>query len=277
MLSVRFWGVRGSIPCPGPSTVIYGGNTACIEIRADERLNIIDLGSGACPLGDWLIANDMKKNGKIKADIFITHTHWDHIMGFPMFTPVYMDNTELQITGPMFSETDNLQKIFETQLSRNYWPVRLNELSAKIDYFQIKETTLDLSGGLTVTSKLLNHPIACLGYRFNYQGKSIAVIYDHEPFTAPGENEKLIQFLKNVDILIHDSQYTNEEYPVHIGWGHSTLDTAVQTAAAAGVKTLVFFHHDPSHTDTQLKRFEKIYSKREVKCIMAKEGMTLKL
>ena len=277
MLSVRFWGVRGSIPCPGRNTVIYGGNTACIEIRADQQLNIVDLGSGACPFGDWLIANDMKKNGNLKANIFITHTHWDHIMGFPMFTPVYMENTELRITGPMFSETGSIKTVFETQLSHNYWPIRLNELSAKIDYNQIKETTLDLSNGLTVTSKLLNHPVACLGYRFNYEGKSVALIYDHEPFAAAEDNEKIIRFLKDADILIHDSQYTNEEYPVHIGWGHSTLDNALQTAAAAGVKTLVFFHHDPSHTDAQLKKLEKIYSKKEVKCVMAKEGMTLKL
>jgi len=277
MLSVRFWGVRGSIPCPGRNTVIYGGNTACIEIRADQQLNIVDLGSGACPFGDWLIANDMKKNGNLKANIFITHTHWDHIMGFPMFTPVYMENTELRITGPMFSETGSIKTVFETQLSHNYWPIRLNELSAKIDYNQIKETTLDLSNGLTVTSKLLNHPVACLGYRFNYEGKSVALIYDHEPFAAAEDNEKIIRFLKDADILIHDSQYTNEEYPVHIGWVHSTLDNALQTAAAAGVKTLVFFHHDPSHTDAQLKKLEKIYSKKEVKCVMAKEGMTLKL
>jgi len=275
MLSVRFWGVRGSIPCPGPDTVRFGGNTACIEVRAGEQLFIVDLGSGARPLGDWLIANDRKKNGKIKAEVFITHTHWDHILGFPMFTPVYMQDTELRITGPVISETSNLKDIFETQLSHNYWPVGLSELSAQIEYNQIKETTLDFPDGLKVASKFLNHPAKCLGYRFYYQGKSIAIIHDHEQFSDPAENEKIVSFLKDTDILIHDSQYTAEEYPSHIGWGHSTFDNALSTAAAAGAKTLVFFHHDPSHIDSRLDQLEKDYAEKEIKCLIAREGMLL--
>jgi len=277
MFSVRFWGVRGSIPCPGQDTVEYGGNTSCIEIRADERLLIIDLGSGARLLGDWLLENEMKKHGKIKAEIFITHTHWDHIMGFPMFTPIYIKGTELTINGPVFPNNDKLKDIFEIQLSYNYWPVRLDELSAKIDYNQINETTVDLGGGLTVTSKILNHPTICLGYRFNFQGKSIAIVYDHEPFSNSDDNEKISQFVKDADLLIHDAQYTNEEYPNHIGWGHSTMDTALQTAAAAGAKTLILHHHDPSHTDALLALQEKIYAGKDVKCVMAKEGMCLTL
>ena len=279
MFTARFWGVRGSIPCPGQDTVIYGGNTSCIEIRADDRLIIVDLGSGARPLGDSLLKNDYKKNGKISADIFITHTHWDHIIGFPMFTPIYNTNTELSITGPVSLENNSLKDIFKAQFSRNFWPVRLDELSAKIKYKQISETTLDIGSGISVTSKLLNHPVTCLGYRFTYKGKSIAFVYDHEPFTknAEEENKKLIQFLKGADILVHDAQYTCEKYEHHIGWGHSTMNNAIQTALAAEVKKLVFFHHDPSHADTQLKLIEKSYAKSAVKCIMAKEGMILEI
>ena len=274
MLTVRFWGVRGSIPCPGPDTVIYGGNTSCIEIRANDRLLIIDMGSGARPLGDWLLANDYKKYGKIKADIFISHTHWDHIIGFPMFTPIYNNNSELKITGPVVSENESLKDIFEAQFSHNYWPVRYEELAAKIEYNQIKETELNLGDGLVVTSKFLHHPVICLGYRFNFMGKSMAVVYDHEPFAESQENEKVVQFLKDVDLLIHDAQYTSDEYKAHLGWGHSSLDHAAKTAAEAGVKKLLFFHHEPTRTDNQLIQLEKEYSQ---KAAFAKEGMLLEV
>jgi len=277
MLSLRFWGVRGSTPCPGPDTIIYGGNTSCVEIRADDRLFIIDLGTGARLLGDELVVNAKKNNEKVKAEIFITHTHWDHIMGFPMFTPVYTKDTELRITGPYISKDENLKDIFETQLSHNFWPVRLDELSAVIEYNQIKETTLDYTGGLTITSKILNHPVMCLGYRFDYKGKSIALVYDHELYTDSNDNDKVLKFINGADILIHDSHYTKEEYAGHVGWGHSTLDDALQNAIAAKVKTLVFFHHEPSHTDKKLKQLEKEYAKKEVKCVMAKEGLSLTL
>jgi len=276
MFLVRFWGVRGSIPCPGHDTVIYGGNTACIEIRVEDRLIIVDLGSGARSLGDMLLQEDIKKFGKIKADIFITHTHWDHIMGFPMFTPIYIKDTELRITAPDYSNK-KLKEIFEMQLSYNYWPVQLEDLAAKIEYNQIKETMIDMGCGLTVTSKFLNHPTECLGYRFNYNGKSVSIIYDHEPFTEKEKNQGIIEFIKDTDILIHDSQYTDEEYTTHIGWGHSTMVTAIQTAVSAGAKKLILFHHDPSRSDSLLEKYEKRYANIEVPCVMAREGMELEI
>ena len=277
MLTVRFWGVRGSIPCPGSNTVIYGGNTSCIEIRADDRLIIVDMGTGARPLGDFLMFNDLKKYGKIKADIFMTHTHWDHIMGFPMFTPVYIKNSELKITGPVVSKKESLKNIFEAQFSHNFWPVRYEELAAKIEYNQIKETELDLGGGLSVTSKFLNHPVICLGYKFCYDNKSITVIYDHEPFSDAKENKEIVRFVKDSDLLIHDAHFTREDYKKHKGWGHSPIDHAVKTAKDAKVKKLILFHHEPKHTDKQLKQLEKEYVNNDVKVIMAKEGMLLKV
>jgi len=291
MLSVRFWGVRGSLPCPGPDTVIYGGNTSCLEIRADERLIIIDLGTGVRPLGEWLLANDYKKSGKIKADIFLTHTHWDHILGFPMFNPIYIPGTELSITSPVSIENESLKSIIESQFSHKYWPVRADELAASINYNQIKEETLDLGGGLTVKTKFLNHPIYCLGYRINYQGKSIATVYDHEPYRnlcagnetqgdadAAQKNEKIRQFVKGADVVIHDAQYTSEDYPCHIGWGHCSCDHAVQTCKDADVKKLVLFHHEPARTDSQLEQIEKKYVKfTSPEIVMAKEGMIIQV
>jgi phosphoribosyl 1,2-cyclic phosphodiesterase len=300
MLSVRFWGDRGSIPCPGPATVKYGGNTSCLEIRADGRLVIIDFGTGIKPLGDWLMANDFKK-GPIDADIFITHTHWDHIMGFPMFTPLFIPTSKLRIRGPVSYEDDTLESIIGAQLSYRYWPVRQSELSARIEYDQIKETSLDLGDGLWVTTKYLNHPILCLGYRFEYKGKSIVTAYDNEPFrnlfptdssdpsydedaaregdlAAREENEKILRFFLGADILIHDAQYTAAEYEAHLGWGHSSYEHAINSAHKARAKKLVLFHHDPNRTDEQLEDLEKNYTakvrgKTNMEVMMAREGL----
>ncbi|MDR0321684.1 MAG: MBL fold metallo-hydrolase [Treponema sp.] len=283
MLTARFWGVRGSIPCPGPDTVVYGGNTSCLEIRADERLIIVDLGSGVRPLGYWLIENDLKKYGKIKAEIFVTHTHWDHIMGLPMFNPAYIAGTELHIRGPKTSQNESLKVVIENQLSHDYWPVRASQLAANIKYDKIEETTLDLGGGLTVTSKIINHTTLCLGYRFEYKNKSIVTIFDYEAFNtgngkvdAEKENEKIRQFMKGADIVIHDAQYTQDEYADHAGWGHGSFEQALKAATGLDIKKLVFFHHDPSHTDKKLKQLEKKYAnKSNPKTIMAKEGLLL--
>jgi phosphoribosyl 1,2-cyclic phosphodiesterase len=299
MLSVRFWGVRGSISCPGRDTVVYGGNTSCLEIRAGERLLIVDLGTGVRPLGDFLRANDLNKYGKIEADVFVTHTHWDHIMGFPLFAPIYMPGTVLRIYGPPSSENDSLESIIKLQLSYRYWPVRVEDLSANIKFKQIKEATLDLGDGLTVTSKILNHPGVCLGYRFNYEGKSIAAVFDHEPFHKllktdpfnPGfndktakksnvnveeENGKILSFIQDADIVVHDTQYTDEEYKTHIGWGHASYEYAVEFATNAKAKKVVFYHYDPVNTDKQLKKIEKYYARKaKIKTLMAKEGMIL--
>ena len=301
MFSVRFWGVRGSIPCPGPETVIYGGNTACLEIRANNRLLIIDCGTGIRPLGVKLLSADYNK-GPVDADIFITHTHWDHIMGFPMFTPIFIPQTKLRFHGPVSSDEETLESIIGTQLSYRYWPVTLGELAAKIEYCQIKETELDLGAGLEVSTKYLNHPILCMGYRFDYQGKTIVTAYDHEPFrnvfpldpqdpsynedaalegeaAAKEENDKVKSFFKNADVLIHDTQYTSEELKTHLGWGHSSYDLAIDTAVKAGVKKLVFFHHDPNRTDEQLEALEKNFQKETagtgLDVIMAREGLTI--
>jgi phosphoribosyl 1,2-cyclic phosphodiesterase len=300
MLSVRIWGDRGSIPCPGKDTVLYGGNTSCLEIRADHKLVIIDFGTGIKPLGDWLMANDFKK-GPIDADIFISHTHWDHIMGFPMFTPLFIPTTRLRIRGPVSYEDETLEQIIGAQLTYRYWPVRISELSAHIEYAQIKETSLDLGDGLWVTTKYLNHPILCLGYRFEYRGKCIVTAYDNEPFrnlfptdpsdpsydedaaregeaAAGEENEKLLRFFEGADVLIHDSQYTAAEYIKHLGWGHSSFEHAINSAHRARVKKLVLFHHDPNRTDYELERLEVSYQKRvtgktSVEVLMAREGL----
>ena len=306
-IRLRFWGVRGSVPCPGPKTVKYGGNTACLEFRfgEQERLIIIDAGTGIRELADHVVKKDLPK-GPIKTDLFFTHTHWDHIMGFPFFIPMFIPNTELKVFGPVTYEEDTLDKIVGGMLTYRYWPVRMSELAAKIEYFNLKEGSRDLGGGIWLTTKYLNHPILVLGYRFEYQGKVLCTAYDTEPFRnvfdvspdSPGydeeavregelaareENEKVARYIQGADILIHDSQYTQQEYlDSKIGWGHSTFEHAVKVAHRAGVKKLFLFHHDPLRSDRELELIEKklrelIAGRSDLEVYIAREGMEVEI
>jgi len=303
MFKVKLWGVRGSIPCPGPETVKYGGNTACLELRfgEEERLIIMDAGSGIRKLSEAILKKDLPK-GPIKTSLFLTHTHWDHIMGFPFFVPIFIPGTEIDVYGPVTYEDEGLDKIIGDQLRYRYFPVKHSELSADIRYHPLREGTIDMGDGLHITTKYLNHPILCLGYRFEYQGKSFCTAYDNEPFRnvfptdpkQPGydpeaaaegeaaareENEKVLQFYKGADLLIHDSQYTKEEYLASkLGWGHTPFETAINNAHKAGVKHLLLFHHDPNRTDEQLEELLEKYRKRiagksDLKIDLAREGM----
>ncbi|GMO17102.1 MAG: MBL fold metallo-hydrolase [Spirochaetaceae bacterium] len=303
MLSVRFWGVRGSIACPGSSTLRFGGNTACLEICADERLIIVDMGTGIFRLGAHLVSNGLKK-GPIEADVFITHTHIDHLIGFQMFTPFFIDKTKIRMYGPVLPNNVSIQKIISDQMSYNLWPVRLRELTAEIMFYSIGEAVIDLGGGLSVCSKYLNHPVVCLGYRFMYQGKSITTAFDNEVYwnifntennddfffedarrsgeiAVREENKKLISFYKDTNILIYDSAYTQDEYNAgKQHWGHSTFTNAVKAANEANVEKLVLFHHDPSRSDEELARIETecktvLNARDDLEIIAGREGMTI--
>ncbi len=284
-MKIKLWGVRGSIPCPGPDTVEFGGNTACIELRFDDRLIIIDAGSGIRALGDSIVRNDLKK-GPINTEIFITHTHWDHIMGFPFFTPIYIPGTQLKIYGPVTYEDEGLDRIIGNQLTYRYFPVKHSELSATITYYPQKENTMDLGDGITLTTKYLNHPILCLGYKFHHKGKVFCTLYDTEPFrnvfptdpedpnydalaakegerSAREENEKILEFIEGVDILVYDAQYTHKEYEASkLGWGHSSMEFAINACHKARVKKVLLFHHDPLRTDQQLIELESSFQQR---------------
>ena len=171
-IRVHFWGVRGSIPTPGPTTVRYGGNTACLELRfgPQERLIIIDAGSGIRELAGEILAKDLKK-GPIETKIFLTHTHWDHIMGFPFFTPIYMKGAKLEVYGPVSFEDEGLESVVGGQLQYRYFPVNMGQLEATIKYTRLMELEMDLGEGITMSTKYLNHPITVLGYKFEYRGK----------------------------------------------------------------------------------------------------------
>ena len=308
-MSIRltFWGVRGSIPVPGPSTVKYGGNTACLELRfgSKDRLIVIDAGSGIRELGGSIVKRDLPK-GPLNTKIFLTHTHWDHIMGFPFFTPIFIPGTQIQIYGPVTYEEDTLDRIVGDQLQYRYFPVRVEELRANIEYFPLKEGSIDLGDGLSVTTKYLNHPILVLGYRFQYEGKILCTAYDHEMFNnvfdakpedpgydpaavkegalaAQEENEKVSAFYAGADLLVHDTQYTHKEYVSgKKGWGHSSFEWAINSAHKAGVKHLVLFHHEPVRCDQELDALHQAYlksirGKTNMKVSLAQEGRTFEV
>lgn len=292
-MKVRFWGVRGSIPSPGPQTQKYGGNTSCIEIRVGEedRLVIIDAGSGIRQLGNFLMANDLPK-GPINADIFLSHTHWDHIMGYPFFTPIYIPGTKIRVYGPVSFEDDPLEDVVGGQMKYRYFPVNMGELASDIEYIRLKETPfIDMGGGLKLTTKLLNHPITALGYRFEYDGKVVCTCYDTEPFrnlfitdpedpeydeamacegeeVAIEQNLAIEEFFRGADMLIYDAQYTDKEYSSRINWGHTTMEYAISAANRVGVKRLALFHHDPDRDDEQLDILSEKY------CVPGKYGDT---
>ena len=292
-MKVRFWGVRGSIPSPGAITQKYGGNTACIEIRVGgrDRLIIVDAGSGIRSLGNAMMANDLPK-GPLQADIFLSHTHWDHIMGFPFFTPIYIPGSKLKVHGPVSFEEDPLEEVVGGQMKYRYFPINLGELASDIQYIRLKEDpAIDLGDGLSLTTKLLNHPITALGYRFEFAGKSVCTCYDTEPFRNlfitdpddPGYDEAMAvegeevaaeqnlaveQFFAGTDLLIYDAQYTEAEYANRINWGHTTIEYAIAAAQRAGVKRLALFHHDPDRADARLDELAKIY------CLPAQPGKT---
>jgi phosphoribosyl 1,2-cyclic phosphodiesterase len=305
-MRIKFWGVRGSIPCPGLQTVKYGGNTSCIELSIDElgRRVIIDAGSGIRELGNQMVACGLPK-GHLSAEIFLTHTHWDHIMGFPFFIPIFIPGTRLKIYGPVTYEDETLKDVLSGQWTYRYFPVRHEELSSQIEYIDLKESRQDLGEGLSVTTKYLNHPLLCLGYRFEFDGKIICTAYDTEPFqnvfctdpddpsfdesmalegeiVAREENQRLEDFCRGADLIIHDTQYTQAEYDASkIGWGHSSVEHAVSMAQKTGAKRLALFHHDPMRTDVQLDQLNAIYGQSmtgsDLEIFFAREGMEIEL
>lgn len=297
MFKVKFWGVRGSIPCPGPKTAKYGGNTSCLQIKTDlDYQIIIDAGTGIRSLAADLLSDpEIKK--PLKIYLFLTHTHWDHIMGFPFFTPIYIPDSEITIFGPVTFEDEPLEKVVGGQLTYKYFPLRKDELRSKIVYQNLKEGNMRLPGDLVVSYKYLNHPILCLGYRFEYKNKKFCTCYDHEPFqnlfkgdilneeegelAANDNNSRITAFFRNADLLVHDAQYTSIEYKKYIGWGHSTYKYAISQAMKGNVNRLALFHHDPERTDEQLDEvkgtFKQKYSSDKIDIFPAYEKLEIEL
>ncbi|MBI3892860.1 MAG: MBL fold metallo-hydrolase [Candidatus Wallbacteria bacterium] len=279
-MHVKFWGVRGSIPAPGPETSRYGGNTSCVEVSIEDEVLVFDSGTGIRKLG-----LDLIKRGKkpIAVSIFISHTHWDHIQGFPFFTPVFMPGNAFQLYGgKTFSAS--LEECLDGQMQHPNFPVMLRQLPSTLRFHNLQEgesLTIDLNPEISndpihVTFERLFHPNGVFSYRVDYKGKSIVYATDNEP-GGPEFDRRLVKIAQGADVLIFDAQYTPEEYPSKKGWGHSTWLDGVKVAKRAGVKQLVLFHHDPERSDDELDSIEAQARAQFAGTVAAYEGMELNL
>ena len=268
-MRVRFWGTRGSIATPGRGTNHFGGNTSCVELTtASGDLLIFDCGTGAHRLATALMAQGKKT---INSNILLGHTHWDHIQGFPFFLPAFEEGNSAAIYGPEGSR-GSLHDVLSGQMEFTYFPIELNQLPAAISYYDLNEG-LHSIGGARVATQFLNHPAMTLGYRVEADGVAVVYLVDHEPFSdelwragaEPGHIESILhdgdrrhaRFMADADLVIHDAQYTPEEYVSKKNWGHGTYDYVVRLAAAAGVRCVALTHHDPGHDDRFVADIEK--------------------
>ncbi len=298
-MRLTFWGTRGSISTPGKGTVRYGGNTPCVEVRLpNDELIILDAGTGIRNLGEKLIEG----GGSVKAHILISHPHWDHIQGFPFFKPAFVSGNEITIVGGQMDKV-TLQKMISDQMNRIYFPIQLNELKATLKFCRIREEEINVYDAV-VKSIYVNHPTFAMGYRITHGGKSLVYISDNEPFDrkvarsirnvekeivekfgrGTGDpNQRIFDFVRDADVLIHDATYTPEEYVDRVGWGHSHYLFTLRVAAEGNVRRLVLFHHDPAHDDAKvddiLKKCKREIQNRKYKfdCVAASEGLTLEL
>jgi phosphoribosyl 1,2-cyclic phosphodiesterase/ActR/RegA family two-component response regulator len=293
---LKFWGVRGSIPSPGPETVFYGGNTSCVEVRSGAEIIILDSGSGLRRLGLSLM--EEFKNRPVQLNMLITHTHWDHIQGFPFFLPAYDPKNNLTIYG-YEGATKGLQSTLSDQMESPYFPIAMRQMPGHIVIHELHEMSFQV-GQIPVRAHFLNHPGICTGYRLNTPAGSISYLPDVElhqrlrgiwndaagttaldaPRTPP-EDRALIDFIAGSDVLIIDSQYDAAEYEKHVGWGHSCIEDTVAHALQASVKRLFLFHHDPDHTDEKIShmvaRARQVVARRGSNMIVeaAREGFEL--
>ena len=253
-IDMRFWGVRGTLPVSGETALKYGGNTSCISLEfPSQQLFVFDGGSGIKTLGDWLTSQQRKR---IQAKLFISHPHWDHINSIPFFAPLYQQGNDFEILGA--NQGDNtMRELISAQMDGVYFPITLTEFAAHVYFRDLEEEVIQLNS-IEVKTMLLSHPGKCLGYRVNYNGRSVCYITDNEmfhedsDFYSPRYENKLQEFCKDADALITDSTYTDAEYATKVGWGHSCISKVVNLADNANVKTLYLFHHDPDQTDSDI-------------------------
>ncbi len=266
---VRFWGVRGSIPTPGLQTAMFGGNTSCVEVRVGDQVIILDAGSGIRALGQSLMREF--RDTPLNVTMLVTHTHWDHIQGFPFFMPAYNPKVNVRILGYEGAVHGLRGALFE-QMQSAFFPVGLNQMASHVTFEELTDMEFEL-GAVKVRTIFANHPGICLGYRLGTPNGDIVYMPDHEAYerheqvrqrlageaSRPGldyarlQDEKVIEFIREAEVVIGDTQYDAVEYPSRLGWGHTCADDAVELAMRAGVKHLFLFHHDPDHHDDKME------------------------
>jgi phosphoribosyl 1,2-cyclic phosphodiesterase len=275
---VKFWGVRGSTPTPGPATVRYGGNTPCVEVRMGGEIIILDGGTGLRMLGRALLAEF--KDQPLHLTMLLTHTHWDHIQGLPFFQPIYHPRCRLRILGSK-GACKGLVTAVTGQMESTYFPVPFEKLPSNIEIREFNDFNFNI-GAVCVRARRANHPGVCIGYRLSSPDGLVAFFPDNES-SPRGEDPEMVGFVRGADVLVLDSQYDAAEYKKHTGWGHGCVDDSVALALKAGVKRLCLFHHDPDHDDKRLdgmvKHARRLVAKQRarLKVDAAREGQTIQL
>lgn len=278
-MRIKFWGVRGSIAVPGPDTLEVGGNTSCVELRCGDTRIVFDGGTGIRLLGQELL-----REMPVEAYIFFSHVHWDHIQGFPFFTPAFVPGNRFHLYGGN-NVTHTLEETLAGQMDYPSFPVHLTDMAAQMDFHDLREgQTVDIPEGdevIRINNTRGNHPNGVFAYRIDFRGKSMIYCTDTEHYDVV--DVKLARLAKDADVLIYDTMYLPEEYSGEAGggpktgWGHSTFEQGVKLAVEANVKQLVLFHHDPMHTDAMVAEKERRSRAMFANSVAAREGLIIDL
>ena len=272
--SVIFWGVRGTVPCTSASTMRYGGNTACVEMRCGEQRLIFDAGTGLRQLGREIVSDGRP----IRSHLFLTHTHMDHVIGLPFFRPAYDPRNSLEFwSGHLAGQGRKLADVLNQLMQPPFFPVPLDIMHACIAFHDFMPgERIDLGGGVIVQTAALNHPGGSVAYRIDFAGRSACYVTDTEH--VPGDPDRaILELIADADLVIYDATYTDEEFDRYQGWGHSTWQEGVRLCEAAGARQLVTFHHDPDHDDEALDRIAAALAARRAGSLVAREGLVIQL
>ena len=272
-MRVRFWGVRGSIACPGPSTIRYGGNTPCIEVRCDEHVLVFDAGTGLRPLGLELIKDKNIRN----VDIFITHCHLDHVVGLPFFAPLFRKGYRVRVWAGNLLPANSIERVMRMLMSSPLFPIQIEIFKAAIEFHDFKSgDVLRPQENVVLRTAPLDHPDGSNGYRLEYGGRTFALVSDTEGF--PGKCDKeLLSLADHADLAVYDATYTEDEIVSRIGWGHSTWLRGIRLAEKANVRHLCLFHHDPSHDDDFMDTLAAEANDARPGTVTAREGQIIDL
>lgn len=270
-IAVRFWGVRGSIACPGPDTVRYGGNTPCLEVNCGSRMLIFDGGTGLRPLGNDLL----KRFGEIDIDILLSHCHLDHVIGIPFFAPFFGEKNVVRIWAGHLRPNSHIEAVVRTILSSPIFPLNIEAFKSKVSFHDFQQgDTLTLGSDVTIRTVALNHPDGATGYRVEHADRTLVYLSDLEA-ASPEPDPQLVSISQGADLLIYDATYTERELASRTGWGHSTWERGIRLADMAGARTLCLFHHDPDHNDLFMDAIAKEADAVRPGTIVAKEGETI--
>lgn len=270
--SLKLWGVRGSIACPLLSHMAFGGNTSCIEVRVGDHLLVMDAGTGVRGLGQSLMGGS-----PAELNLLLTHTHWDHVNGFPFFIPAYNPKWTINIMAGHLKNNGGIHEALATQMESPMFPVPLAAMQSKMNFIDYHAgESLDIFRDVKIRTAPLNHPNNATGYRIEHGGRVACYVTDTEH--VPGKpDQNILGLIEGADVVIYDSTYTEEEFPSKIGWGHSTWNEGMRLCKMAGAKQLAIFHHDPDHDDTFMAKLEAEAKKAWSGSFATREGMVIEL